>query len=216
LTPYRGPNATFRFPARDGTGGIWKAVAKTIPQERFAFNKSVERIEASKKIAHLSDGTTVSYRSMISTAPLNLITEIIEEAENLRPISRELVFSSTHVIGVGVRGVLPPRIGDKCWLYFPEDDSPFYRATVFSNYSPYNCPQADISLKTIQTADPSLSKDVDTTTARPGPCSSRHFSLLLTETDFFLRQTGRSCSRSRNRSRSPSTRRSSLLTLSRE
>jgi protoporphyrinogen oxidase len=122
---------------------------------------------------------------MISTAPLNLITEIIEEAENLRPISRELVFSSTHVIGVGVRGVLPPRIGDKCWLYFPEDDSPFYRATVFSNYSPYNCPQADISLKTIQTADPSLSKDVDTTTARPGPCSCLLFPSFSTETDFF-------------------------------
>ncbi|GAA5975946.1 hypothetical protein JCM11641_002846 [Rhodosporidiobolus odoratus] len=170
-----GPNATFRFPARDGTGGIWKAVAKTLPQERFAFNKSVERIEASKKIAHLSDGTTVQYRHMISTMPLNLITEMIDEAENLRPISRELVFSSTHVIGVGIRGVLPPRIGDKCWLYFPEDDCPFYRATVFSNYSPYNCPQADVKLKTLQTADPSLSSKVDTTSEREGP----YWSLML-------------------------------------
>src|SRR5262249_44722946 len=28
----------------------------------------------------------------------------------------------------------------KCWMYFPEDTSPFYRATVFSNYSPNNVP----------------------------------------------------------------------------
>ena len=113
----RGPNATFRFPARDGTGGIWKAVAKTLPQERFSFTKTVTRLEGAKKIAHLSDGTSIAYRSLVSTMPLDEITEIIDDAENLRATSRELIYSSTHVIGVGVRGVLPPRIGDKCWLY---------------------------------------------------------------------------------------------------
>ncbi|CEQ39523.1 SPOSA6832_01050 [Sporobolomyces salmonicolor] len=170
-----GPNATFRFPARDGTGGIWKAVAKTLPQERFSFGKTVTRIEGAKKIAHLSDGTTISYRSMISTMPLDQICEITDEATSLRETSRKLVYSSTHVIGVGIRGVLPPRIGDKCWLYFPEDDCPFYRATVFSNYSPYNCPQAEVKLKTLQTADPKLSSSVDTTTERAGP----YWSLML-------------------------------------
>lgn len=54
----------------------------------------------------------------------------------------------------------------------PEDDSPFYRATVFSNYSPYNCPQAEVKVKTIQTADPTLSGSVDTKTDRAGPCTS--------------------------------------------
>lgn len=38
-------------------------------------------------------------------------------------------------------------------LYFPEDDSPFYRATIFSNYSPNNQPQADAKIATIQLAD---------------------------------------------------------------
>ncbi|KAK4701241.1 hypothetical protein P7C70_g4995, partial [Phenoliferia sp. Uapishka_3] len=170
-----GPNATFRFPARDGTGGIWKAVSKTLPQEIFSFGKTVTRIEGKKKIAHLSDGTTVAYRSLVSTAALDEVTEIIDDAENLRPTSRELIYSSTHVIGAGIRGVLPPRIGDKCWLYFPEDDSPFYRATVFSNYSPYNCPQADVKMKTMQTADPTLSGSVDTKTERAGP----YWSLML-------------------------------------
>jgi len=170
-----GPNATFRFPARDGTGGIWKAVAKTLPQDRFKFGQSVQRIDATNKVAHLSDGSSIAYRSMISTMPLDQITEMTEEAAILRPISRGLVYSSTHVIGVGIRGVLPPRIGDKCWLYFPEDDCPFYRATVFSNYSPYNCPQEDVKLRTLQTADPALSSQVDTQTERAGP----YWSLML-------------------------------------
>ena len=38
-------------------------------------------------------------------------------------------------------------------LYFPEDDCPFYRATIFSNYSPHNCPEAAKPLSTIQLAD---------------------------------------------------------------
>jgi len=170
-----GPNATFKFPAHGGTGGIWKAVAKTLPQERFSFNKSVVRIDGPAKVAHLSDGSSIQYNSLISTMPLDLATEIIEGAEDLRPTSRELIYSSTHVIGFGIRGVLPPRIGDKCWLYFPEPDSPFYRATVFSNYSPNNCPQEGVKIRTIQTADPSLSSSVDTQSEREGP----YWSLML-------------------------------------
>lgn len=30
-----GPNAVFRFPLRGGTGGIWKAVAKLLPQQNL-------------------------------------------------------------------------------------------------------------------------------------------------------------------------------------
>ena len=32
-----GPNATFRFPARDGTGGIWIAVSNTLPAEKKVY-----------------------------------------------------------------------------------------------------------------------------------------------------------------------------------
>ena len=39
----------------------------------------------------------------------------------------------------GVRGKCPH--GLKCWLYFPEDDCPFYRTTVFSHYAKKNCPE---------------------------------------------------------------------------
>jgi hypothetical protein len=38
-------------------------------------------------------------------------------------------------------------------LYFPEDDCPFYRATIFSNYSPDNQPAASKKLPTIQLAN---------------------------------------------------------------
>lgn len=171
-----GPNATFRFPARDGTGGIWKAVAKTLPADKFSYKTKVERIDGAGKTVHLSDGSSIKYNTMISTMPLDEIVHIVDGIDPaMTKTGSELIFSSTHVIGVGIRGTLPDRIGDKCWLYFPEPDSPFYRATIFSNYSPYNCPQKDVKLRTIQTADPSLSEGVDTQTEREGP----YWSIML-------------------------------------
>lgn len=51
-------------------------------------------------------------------------------------------------------------------LYFPEDDCPFYRATIFSNYSPNNQPPANIKLPTLHLASglPAASS-----TPEPGP-----------------------------------------------
>jgi hypothetical protein len=38
-------------------------------------------------------------------------------------------------------------------LYFPEDNCPFYRATIFSNYSPYNQPEDSVKLPTMYLAN---------------------------------------------------------------
>ncbi|EMD85756.1 hypothetical protein COCHEDRAFT_1219094 [Bipolaris maydis C5] len=149
-----GPNATFRFPARDGTGGIWIAVAKTLPESktRYGENSKVTKVDADGHKVHLKDGTVVNYKKLINTMAVDALVESMGDKE-LIDLSKGLYYSTTHVIGVGLRGERPERIGDKCWLYFPEDDCPFYRATIFSNYSPYNQPQKDVKLATQQLAD---------------------------------------------------------------
>ena len=58
-----------------------------------------------------------------------------------------LCCSSSHIVGIGLRGQCPH--GLKCWLYFPEDNCPFYRTTVFSHYAPKNCPSPDAKLATV-------------------------------------------------------------------
>uniref|UniRef100_A0A8H7NL23 Amine oxidase domain-containing protein n=1 Tax=Bionectria ochroleuca TaxID=29856 RepID=A0A8H7NL23_BIOOC len=163
-----GPNATFRFPARDGTGGIWTAVANTIPKEKKRFGKAggeVTKVDAEKKVVHLADGTTIGYGKLISTMAVDHLAEKIGNQE-LVSLTKGLFYSTTHVIGVGVRGERPERIGDKCWLYFPEDNCNFYRATIFSNYSPYNQPQKDVKLPTLYKADGSAP---DSTEPQEGP-----------------------------------------------
>ena len=65
-------------------------------------------------------------------------------------------------------------------LYFPEDDCPFYRATIFSNYSPNNQPSANVKLPTIQMADGSKPESIE---AKDGPYWSLMMGLSLSAQD---------------------------------
>ncbi|KAK8033927.1 hypothetical protein PG991_003325 [Apiospora marii] len=112
-----GPNSTFRFPAHGGTGGIWIALAKTLQAEKTRFGSdkgTVTKVDAEKKKVHLKDGTVVNYGSLISTMSLDLLAESMGDA-TLQQMCKPLFYSSTNVIGVGIRGERPSRIGDKCW-----------------------------------------------------------------------------------------------------
>lgn len=157
-----GPNATFRFPAEGGTGAIWIAVANTLPKDKCRFGKdnTVVKVDADAKKVHLQDGSVINYQKLISTMGVDYLTEAMGNTD-LHNLSKGLFYSSTHVIGVGIRGHRPERIGDKCWLYFPDNDCPYYRATIFSNYSPHNQPVATVKLPTLQYADGSKPEGTD-------------------------------------------------------
>lgn len=179
-----GPNSTFRFPAHGGTGNIWISVAKTLPKQKLRFGQgsSVQRVDAKEQRALLADGTTVNYRKLISTMALDNLAQAMQD-QRLIKLTKSLFYSSTHVIGFGVRGTRPPRIGDKCWLYFPEDNCPFYRATIFSNYSPNNQPDATCRLATQQLADGTKTS----TDLKEGP----YWSVMLEVSDSSMKPVNR-------------------------
>ncbi|OIP98033.1 hypothetical protein AUK40_02090 [Candidatus Wirthbacteria bacterium CG2_30_54_11] len=133
-----GPNATFRFPRQGGTGEIWRTLAGRIPDSKMHFGQEVLAIEAERKMLSLSDGSQVPYDILISTMPLDLLlckADLKDESDASR-----LKHSSTHVVGIGMKGSIPDRFKTKCWMYFSEDTNPFYRVTAFSNYAADNVP----------------------------------------------------------------------------
>ena len=146
-----GPNATFRFPAHGGTGGIWIAVAKTLPKEktRFGEHGKVKTVNATAKRVLLDNGKTIGYEKLISTMAVDSLVEKMGDKE-LVDLSKGLFYSSTHIIGVGVRGERPERIGDKCWvrsadllLHYPHTNRLVYsstspRRTVLSTAPPFS------------------------------------------------------------------------------
>ena len=78
-----GPNATFRFPAYGGTGGIWIAVAKTLPKEktRFGAHGKVTKVNADAKKVLLEDGTTIAYEKLVNTMAVDALTETMGDKE---------------------------------------------------------------------------------------------------------------------------------------
>lgn len=134
-----GPNRRFRFPLRGGTGAIWKSLGSRIPFANLKMPAQVESIDASRHALRLSTGEELRYGTLINTMPLNRLTAMLG-SEQLSKEAGQLKSSTVHVIGIGLRGEPPEAIRKMCWMYFPGEDSGFYRVTVFSNYSPNNVP----------------------------------------------------------------------------
>lgn len=135
-----GPNNTFQFPKFGGTGAIWRACAERLPQEKLLFNTRVTRIDLDKKLAETSDGRNFYYEQLISTIPLTELIKLTGQSQFQAAAERGLLYSSSNIFGIGLRGKPREDLAKKCWMYFPEDNCPFYRVTVFSNYSPNNVP----------------------------------------------------------------------------
>ena len=133
-----GPNATFRFPASGGTGSIWNALAARLPSEKLLSGHTVASVNPNRKVLRCENGEEFAYDVLISTMPLDILLQRLVGSDDLAARHTELRWSSSHIVGVGINGDTPDELSTKCWMYFPEDTSPFYRATVFSNYSPAN------------------------------------------------------------------------------
>jgi protoporphyrinogen oxidase len=145
-----GPNHTFRFPKKGGTGAIWEAVADLVGRERIRLSSPVMSVDPTTRIVECNDGRRFGYTHLLSTVPLDSLVALLGShvsAEFARQASR-LRYSSTHIVGLGLRGPPPESLRTRCWMYFSEPDCPFYRVTLFSNYSPANAPADHWSLMT--------------------------------------------------------------------
>lgn len=134
-----GPNNTFRFPRKGGTGEIWRRLAASLPPGNMAYGKRAERLDSGSQTVSFEDGSHEQYDLLVSTAPLDWLIQN-SDLGHLAGAAAELKHSSTNVVGIGLKGSPPSHLLEKCWIYFPEPEIPFYRATVFSNYSPFNVP----------------------------------------------------------------------------
>ena len=144
-----GPNKFFRFPQFDGTGGIWTAVSKLVPQKWFHYGHRVVSVNLEEKYVEFVEGGmkyALKYDFLVSTMPLDTLvtinTNTDDQSTEMKKVVQSLIYSHTHIIGIGLAGQAPKQLADKSWIYFPDIDSPFYRVTVFSNYSDDHVPDA--------------------------------------------------------------------------
>jgi protoporphyrinogen oxidase len=132
-----GPNATFRFPVHGGTGAIYEGIADNF-RERIHLNHEMCSIDLDKKQVLFTNGRLEQYDFLINTVPLDIFVNSSSLVpDEVKSAADYLVHNSGLIVGLGFMG---KRDDTKCWMYFPEFDSPFYRVTNFHNYSSFNVP----------------------------------------------------------------------------
>ncbi len=135
-----GPNNTFVFPAVGATGEIYRRLALRLA-DHISYEREVVSIDGTARKLRLADGSEESFDALISTMPLDILVGMLEECPpHLRRAAGDLQHNGVYMVGIGYEA---PLKDDKSWMYFPQSNAPFYRATNFAKYSPANVPDAD-------------------------------------------------------------------------
>jgi protoporphyrinogen oxidase len=137
-----GPNNQFKFPLRGGTGEFYSRFGPIL-EGHVNLGKRMECINLNSKEILFADGEIVPYDVLISTVPLDMLCNHFlrgEVDEDIKEATANLRHSGGYMVGVGIKQPCP---SSKSWMYFPEENCPFYRVTYLSNYSPYMTPNKD-------------------------------------------------------------------------
>jgi protoporphyrinogen oxidase len=136
-----GPNSTFAFPKTGGTGEIYRRVAARLG-ERVRFAQELIELDPERLELRFADGTSECADVVVSTVPIDVLVERLARApSDVKEAASSLRHTSVSVVGVGYEA---PLHDDRCWFYFPDSETPFYRVTNFAKYSPANVRGADV------------------------------------------------------------------------
>ncbi|MFL5505509.1 MAG: protoporphyrinogen/coproporphyrinogen oxidase [Gemmatimonadales bacterium] len=176
-----GPNSTFKYPRYGGTGGLFARMQPHV-QDQLRLNARVATVNPLRKEVQLEDGTTERYDLLLSTMPLDLLVQRMTEGvpDEVREQAALLRHSGSYIVGVGLRQPAP---SEKCWIYFPEDDCPFYRVTYLSNYSPDVVPDPATHYSLLAEISRSEFKPVDRATVVDDTIDGMVATRLLREED---------------------------------
>lgn len=127
-----GYNPTFRYPRKGGIGCIPAALASRVPHVRYGAR--VTGIDLAARTVALATGETLGWERLVVTTPLpELLGMLSGGAEPWREHAAGLDWSVVRCLNLGVAR---EKIADGAhWLYFPDEDAPFYRVGFPTNFS---------------------------------------------------------------------------------
>jgi len=133
-----GPNTVFRYPLHGGIGEIFRKMSSKIDGS-IVLNSELIEIDTKRKKLYFLDGREDTYDILINTSPLDKFVKLMKCSKTFDKTVSKLMHNGVFVVGLGINKPCP---SNKCWMYFPENDSPFFRVTYLSNYSPNNVPDS--------------------------------------------------------------------------
>jgi protoporphyrinogen oxidase len=131
-TPSFGYNASFYYPVQGGIELLPQALAAG-QEEALRTGTKVVGIDSIEKVVKVEGGGEFSYSSLISTLPLPaLLAQTGGLPPDMNAAAGKLRSSSVLGICLGLDG---PVTRDDHWIYFPDEELPFYRVGFPSNFS---------------------------------------------------------------------------------
>ena len=127
-----GYNPTFLYPAQGGIGVLPQAFLPGVKE--IVYGNELIEVDTQRRRATFQDGRVEDYDTLVSTIPVpELVRRCTDLPQAIRDAAAGLRCVSVYNVNLGVGR---ERVSDHHWIYFPEQEYPFYRAGFPMNFSP--------------------------------------------------------------------------------
>lgn len=139
-----GYNANFYYPKHGGIQFWIEQLAHAVSQEMYT-EFTVTHINVKEKYVDFANGHREYYETLITSMPLDIMLKNLKDAPdtNFQKAADKLDCNSVINLNWGFNR---PDISEKHWIYFPEDQYPFYRIGFPHNFAEGMAPQGCSSL----------------------------------------------------------------------
>lgn len=133
-----GYNASFYYPSRGGIHQVALALRRRLTEPLF-LEHEVEQIDLTRKKIYFTHGAEFPYTRIFSTIPLpELGQRITPLPPSIQQLFHRLKWVSLYSLHLGVSQM---QESDKHWIYFADEEFPFYRVVMPSNYGSHLAPR---------------------------------------------------------------------------
>ena len=129
-----GYNASFYYPKQGGCEALIEALAAHVPN--IWTRAAVQKIDLRRRCARIN-GRQISFEYVINTLPLKNFISLCDAVPlGVQKAARGLKHTTVHVFNFAINRKVKPFH----WIYFPQEDIPFYRVGMQSSFSKQNAP----------------------------------------------------------------------------
>lgn len=126
----------FWYPRRGGFQRILEPIVAALRGLRLSC--AATRIHTRGRRLELADGSERDFDILISSVPLPVLVDLIADAPpEIRAASARLMWTGVRCVSFGIER---RELGPGHWIYFYDEDLPFFRASFPYKFSPGNAP----------------------------------------------------------------------------
>ncbi len=139
-----GYNANFFYPKHGGIQFWIEQLAHAVSQEIYT-DFTVTCVNIKEKYVEFANGHREYYQTLVTTMPLDILLKLMKDTPSTHFSKAADKLDCNSVINLNW-GFNRPDISNKHWIYFPEEQYPFYRIGFPHNFADGMAPQGCSSL----------------------------------------------------------------------